>query len=82
LSNCCIVPSLFLYYLFVFRTSCTKKDNNNNNNNNDKSGHSSRLTTIYTFKYSLIKRTIIPYDLVNLKTNTLKKGIDFEACWL
>jgi len=38
-----------------------------------KSGHSPLLTAIHTFKHNIIKLTIIPYDIVDQKTNTLKK---------
>jgi len=38
-----------------------------------KSGHSPQLTAIYKFKYNIIKRTIIPYDIVNLKNEHFKK---------
>jgi len=39
-----------------------------------KSGHSPLLTAIYKFKYNVIKRTIIPYDIVNLKNVHFKKA--------
>jgi len=38
-----------------------------------KSGHSPLLTAIHKFKYN-IKRTIIPYDIVNYKNEHFKKG--------
>jgi len=38
-----------------------------------KSGHSPLLIAIHKFKYNILKRTIIPYDIVNFKNEHFKK---------
>jgi len=39
-----------------------------------KSGHSLLLTAIHKFKYNIIKRSVIPYDIVDLKNEHFKKA--------
>jgi len=39
-----------------------------------KIGHSPLLTAMQKFKYNIIKREIIPYDIVNLKNEHCEKA--------